>query len=111
MIEGPTTWPTAAEEKSSDNGATNSERLRSQLQNAFADSYRVGKRIGSGACSTAFRATRVDSGDEVVLKILELDPGADPLLVMQIMTECRVHRRSQTRAPSCPVDASSANRS
>lgn len=100
MIEGPATWPTATEDKSSENGATNSERLRSQLQNAFADSYRIGQLIGSGACSTAFRATRVDSGDEVVLKVLELDPGADPLLVMQIMNECRV---PQALSDTCAV--------
>lgn len=100
MIEGPAIWPIATEDKSSDNGATSSERLRSQLQNAFADSYRIGQLIGSGACSTAFRATRVDSGDEVVLKILEMDPGADPLLVMQIMNECRV---PQALADTCAV--------
>lgn len=86
MIEGPVTWPTARAAPSPD-GAAGSERLRLQLQNAFADCYRVGQLIGRGLCSATFRGTRVDSGDAVALKVLDFDPGMDPTLLTQVMSE------------------------
>lgn len=99
MIETPATSPTARASASPD-GALRSERLRLQIQNAFADCYRIGQLIGRGQCSATFRATRVDSGDPVALKVLDFDAASDPELVAHVMSECSL---PQTLVDTCAL--------
>ena len=78
-------------------GAGN-DALRAQLQEVFADRYRVDDVIGRGQCSTTFLGVRIGAADRVALKVLTVDPVTNPGVAQRVADEIRV---SQEVASAC----------
>ena len=68
------------------------ESLRAQLQAAFDGVYRVEEMIDGGQCSTTFLGSAVASRERIALKVLQLDPAANPELADRVARQVRASR-------------------
>ena len=68
------------------------DTARGWLQDAVLSRYRIGELIGHGQLSSVYRATSVARGEDVAIKLFDVDFGAKPDLAQRIEDELRACR-------------------